>query len=461
MTRPTPLSGFPEWLPEQRIVEQQVLDSLRSTFELWGFASVQTRAVEPLHQLLRKGEIDNEVYVLQRLQAVRAEDRPSPPAPDQLGLHYDLTVPFARYVSENSARLTFPFRRYQIQQVWRGERPQEGRYREFLQADVDIVDRDSLAFHAEVEVAQVMVEALARLPLPGLRLQVNNRKVVEGFYRGLGLADPLLVMRELDKLDKVGAAGVLARLTGPLGLREAQARACLDLASVKGAAATGSDGFLEAVGRLGVSHPLLAEGLDELARLTEALAGTGNDRVRVEADLRIARGLDYYTGAVFETTMDGFANVGSVCSGGRYDALASDGVSTFPGVGISFGVTRALAPLLSRGVLRASRQAPTCVLVALAAEETRPQAAAVAASLRARDIPAQVAPQALKYGKQIRYADRLGIPYVWFPSPADDQLHEVKDIRSGQQVTADPLSWAPPDDDLRPMLLQPREGTQQ
>src|SRR3954447_14265378 len=170
MSRPTPLSGYPEWLPAQRAVEQHVIDVLRRTFELHGFAGIETRAAEPMEQLLRKGEIDKEVYVLRRLHADpdEADDARS------LGLHYDLTVPFARYVLENAGRLEFPFRRYQIQKAWRGERPQEGRYREFAQADIDVVMKDELPFHFDVEVARVMAEALSGLPLPPLRLRVNN-----------------------------------------------------------------------------------------------------------------------------------------------------------------------------------------------------------------------------------------------------------------------------------------------
>ncbi|MDT4926954.1 MAG: histidyl-tRNA synthetase, partial [Pseudonocardiales bacterium] len=186
------LSGFPELLPGQRVVETAVLDRLRQTFELHGFASLETRAVEPLEQMLRKGEIDKEVYVLRRLQA---EDGGSDSG---LGLHFDLTVPFARYVLEHAGHLEFPFRRYQIQKVWRGERPQTGRYREFTQADIDIVARDVLPFHHDVEVARVMAEALATLDfLPPLRLQVNNRKLIEGFYLGLGAPDVPAVMRAI------------------------------------------------------------------------------------------------------------------------------------------------------------------------------------------------------------------------------------------------------------------------
>src|SRR5215204_2974943 len=206
MAKPTPLSGFPEWLPDGRVVEQHVLDTLRRPFELHGFASVETRAVEPLEQLLRKGETDKEVYVLRRLQA-DPEDQAVPAGGDllgsTLGLHFDLTVPLARYVLENAGHLEFPFRRYQLQKAWRGERPQEGRYREFTQADIDIIGRDTLGFHHEVEVALVMSEVLTALPIPPAVIKVNNRKLAEGFFRGVGASDPEAALRALDKLDKV------------------------------------------------------------------------------------------------------------------------------------------------------------------------------------------------------------------------------------------------------------------
>ncbi len=371
--RIAPLSGFPEWLPGQRIVEQHVLDTLREVFELHGFASIETRAVEPLEQMLRKGEIDKEVYVLRRLQADDADaeaDRGR-----QLGLHFDLTVPLARYVLENAGHLDFPFRRYQIQRAWRGERPQEGRFREFTQADIDVIGRDTLGFHHEVEVARVMAEALTRLPLPPVRMQVNSRKLIEGYYRGVGVdSDQAVagVMRVVDKLDKVGEAAVLRMLADEVSLSEEQAKACVSLTTISSAA----DGLRDQVRGLGVSHPLLDEGLDELLRVLDGTASLQSERLAVVADLSVARGLDYYTGTVFETRMAGFEHLGSICSGGRYDALASDGRTTYPGVGISFGVTRTIAPLLSRGLLTASRSTPTCVLVALPGEEGRSAAAA-------------------------------------------------------------------------------------
>ncbi|MDP9183186.1 MAG: ATP phosphoribosyltransferase regulatory subunit, partial [Actinomycetota bacterium] len=290
MARIAPLSGFPEWLPAERIVEQHVLDTLRTVYELHGFSSLETRAVEPLDQLLRKGEIDKEVYVLRRIQAEEGE------ADKGLGLHFDLTVPFARYVLERAGHLEFPFRRYQIQKVWRGERPQEGRYREFTQADIDIIDRDELAFHHEVDLPLVVLEAFAALPFPAATMHVNNRKLAEGFYRGVGADDPSLVLRVVDKLDKIGPDKVRAQLL-EVGLSDAGAAACLALAEITSPDAS----FADQVRALGVTDPLLDQGLEELVRVIEAAHEQAPGRL--VADLKIARGLDYYTGTVYETVL--------------------------------------------------------------------------------------------------------------------------------------------------------------
>ncbi|MCW2846283.1 MAG: histidyl-tRNA synthase [Marmoricola sp.] len=445
MARPTPLSGFPELLPAQRHVEQQVLASLAATFELHGFANVETRAVEPLDQLLRKGETSKEVYVLRRIHDTEGDAG--------MGLHFDLTVPFARYVLENAGRLEFPFRRYQIQKVWRGERPQEGRFREFTQADIDVIGRDTLAFHHDVEVARVMLDALGSLAdpgsigLPGFRLQVNNRKLIQGFYTGLGVTDTDAVMRAVDKLDKYPEDRVGALLVQDAGLTPEQAESCLALARISAP----DSSFVEQVRALGVHHELLDEGLTELAAVIEGCAPLVTDRVRIVADLKIARGLDYYTGTVFETRLDGYESLGSICSGGRYDALATDGRTTYPGVGISLGVSRVLVPLLGKGVVEADRSVPSAVLVAVVDEESRAASDALAGQLRANGVPCEVAPAAQKFGRQIRHAERRGIPYVLFPGVAD-QAPEVKDIRSGDQTAVDPATWTPPVEDLHPRV---------
>ena len=436
MSRPTPLSGFPELLPAARVVEREVIASLSRTFELHGFANIETRVVEPLDRLAKGGEIDKEIYVLRRLQAGDEESDAG------LGLHFDLTVPFARYVLEHAGHLDFPFRRFQIQPAWRGERPQEGRYRQFTQADVDIVGKDVLPFHHDVEVMRVMVDALDALPIPPVSFQFNNRKLIQGFYRGLGLPDVTAAIRTIDKLDKLPAETVADLLVADAGATLEQAQRCLELATIRVA----DTSFVDRVRALDVKDDLLEEGLAELAAVVEG-AGAGQRRtVTVEANLRIARGLDYYTGTVVEIFMEGYERLKSVGGGGRYDALASDGRTTYPGVGVSFGISRSLIPLLSDGVLAGSRSVPSVVLVAVTDEEHRAEADAIATALRGQGIACEVSPNAAKFGKQIRFAERRGIPYVWFGG-------EVKDIRSGEQVPADPATWRPPTEDLRPQVV--------
>lgn len=437
MSKPTPLSGFPELLPAQRYAELEMIQILASTFELHGFANLETRAVEPMDQLLRKGETSKEVYILKRLQDGGDGD-------SGMGLHFDLTVPFARYVLENAGKLEFPFRRYQIQKVWRGERPQQGRFREFTQADIDVVGRDELPFHHDVEVARVMAEALAKLPIPRATVQVNNRKVLEGFYLALGLTDPTEVMRVVDKLDKLPAEKIAELLQEEAGVGAEDAAKVLALAEIS----SPDRSFADRVRALGAAHPLLEEGLDELGQVIEGCADV--EGVDVVVDLRIARGLDYYTGTVFETRLAGYEHLGSICSGGRYDRLASDGRTTYPGVGISLGLSRLIVPLVTDG-FTATRPVPSAVLVALIAEESRGASTALANALRANGVPCEVATSAQKFGKQIRYAERRGIPYVLFPG-ADGAAPQIKDIRTGDQVDVDPATWTPPAADLRPQV---------
>ncbi len=442
MARNASLSGFPEWLPAERLVEQHVLDTLRRTFELHGFSSIETRAVETVGVLLRKGEIDKEVYALSRLQDDAGEEGSgSKVDANQLALHFDLTVPFARYVVENAGYLPFPFRRYQIQKVWRGERPQDGRAREFTQADIDVVGDGELPFRFDVELALVIVEALSALPIPAFKLRVNNRRLAEGFYRGIGLTDTAGVLRSIDKLDKIGPAAVAELLKSELGATDQQAAAALELASIR----TEDTSFVEKVRALGISDELLEQGLDELEQVIAAASVRAPGSV--VADLSIARGLDYYTGTVYETVLVGHENLGSICSGGRYDSLAVKGNRSFPGVGLSIGVTRLVSRIVGQELAVASRSVPTAVLVTLADDGSWSQAQDVAGQLRSRGIATEVAAKAEKFGKQIKYADKRGIPFVWFTG--EDGSHQVKDIRSGEQIDADPKSWTPPAEDLK------------
>lgn len=438
----TSLSGFPEWLPEGRIIEQFILDHIRRVFELHGFAGIETRAVETLDQLESKGETSKEVYLLERLQAVKdAEAGMRPSKERRMGLHFDLTVPFARYVIENANELDFPFKRYQIQKVWRGERPQVGRYREFTQADIDVVGQGELPFHFEVEVPLTMAAALTSLPLPPISVMVNNRKVVQGYCEGIGVDNVEAALRGLDKLDKIGPDGVTVELAES-GINAAQAQKLLALASIR---SSSSAEIRQAVSDLGVTSELLSEGLDELTALLDA-AEERQPGVFV-ADLKIARGLDYYTGSVYETVIQGHEDLGSIGGGGRYDSLATDGKRTYPGVGISIGVSRLMSRILTAPVLQATRKVPTAVLVAVNDEADRAASDRIAVALRSRGIPTDVAPKAAKFGKQIKFADKRGIPFVWFPG-TDGEDDTVKDIRTGEQVSADAHVWMPPVEDL-------------
>ncbi|HZX98726.1 MAG TPA: histidine--tRNA ligase [Dermatophilaceae bacterium] len=441
MSKVRPISGFPEWLPSERIIEQHFLDVIRQTFELHGFASIQTRAVEPIERLSSLGEdTDKEIYAVSRLAAGSDASSRDP----KLGLHFDLTVPFARYVLENAGKLTFPFRRYQIQPVWRGERPQEGRYREFTQCDIDIVDVGELAPQYEAELPLVIADAFSKLPIGPFRIQVNNRKIPEGFYLGIGLTDVQAMLRIVDKLDKIGPDSV-RHLMVAAGATTEQAGAALALAQIN----TPDESFVEQVHALGVQHETLTQGLAELAAVIRV--GAEHAAGLMVADLKVARGLDYYTGTVYETQLIGSESYGSICSGGRYDALASDGRTTYPGVGISIGLSRLLAKIMP--TLSATRATPSCVLVALADETDRARGMGVAAALRQRGIACEVAPVAAKFGKQIMFAQRRGIPFVWFPASGEQNTDSVKDIRSGAQADADAASWMPPAEDLRPRVL--------
>ena len=306
-----------------------------------------------------------------------------------------------------------------------------------------------------------MARALQSLELPPARMRMNDRRLVEGFYRGVGVADVAGALRSVDKLGKIGPDGVARELVAQ-GVSESAADAILHLARIRSSDASFKDAVLD-LWETTPTHEhddaqrLMAEGLAALGALVEAVNAAVPGTA--EADLSIARGLDYYTGAVYETTLEGHEDLGSICSGGRYDSLVAGG--GFPGVGMSIGVSRLVSRLVSRGMLVATRSVPSAVLVAVMDEQTRSASQAIADRLRARGIACEVSPSAAKFGKQIQYADKRGIPFVWFPAvvgglflgteQGDDQ---VKDIRSGEQVPADADAWNPPAEDLKPRIVR-------
>jgi histidyl-tRNA synthetase len=432
IVRPTPVRGFPEWLPEVRIVEQHWLDRIRAGFESYGFCSVETPSVESLEVLTSKGETSQEVYTLRRLQ----ED-PRDASDSGLGLHFDLTVPIARYVAQHFNELVFPFKRYQIQRAWRGERPQEGRFREFTQCDIDVINVDHVPMHFDAEIPRIIHDVMSRLSLPSWTLNVNNRKILEGFYQGIGADDPLEVIRAVDKLDKIGPEGVRELLTTKAGLSGKQADACMELASLRGM----DRSVVEDVAAIGVRSELLSLGLDELAFVMDSLSDLPAGSV--VANLSIARGLDYYTGTVYEGKFTGWPDFGTICSGGRYENLAAAFIRRkLPGIGLSIGLTRIFSKLLAEGLLPTGPSCPTDVLMVVPEDRVRAAVAAqTAARLRGRGMNVELYHQPDKVAKQVRYAARKGIAYVWFPPLTDGREHEVKNMATGEQAVADPGTW--------------------
>lgn len=428
MSKIRPISGYPEWLPGQKRFEQALISKLTQQLELCGFLPIETRAVEPLSTLLSKGD-DKEIYLLRRLHAEADEV-------EKLGLHFDLTVPFARYVEQFQTDLVFPFKRYQIQKVWRGERKQEGRYREFMQCDLDIVGQNFLPNYFDAEMALLLQRMMMLFPAEisdRFQLKLGHRKILQGFYAGLGIEQISEALRCVDKLAKMGADTVTALLINEAGLSVAQAEKALALGQIQ----SSDISFVDHVTALGVSHPLLDEGLVELATVMKNIS----EHDHISVDLSIARGLDYYTGIVYEGFLTGHEHIGAICSGGRYDQLVGGDKKTLPGLGVSIGLTRLLGYGFDRQLFNWQLPSVVKVLVIITEEHMRPSANMVALTLRNRGIGADVFHQVQNFGKQIRHAEKRGIPYVWFVK--EGLLGEVKALATGQQLAADANIWQP------------------
>lgn len=435
--KPKPISGFPEWLPEIRIVEQQWFDHIRRVFEAYGFCSLETPSVEELDVLRAKGEVDKEIYVLERLHA-----DPNEKDEARLALHFDQTVPLARYVAQNFNDLVFPFKRYQIQRVWRGERPQAGRFREFYQCDIDVINVDHLPMHFDAEMPAIIWEILSALPgmeNENIQLRLSNRKILIGLLDEWGLKNKTEeILRVVDKIEKIGADNVYKQL------KEIDCETIEDtitkLASIRATNAKDLKSQIESMND-NVLNPTYLEGLEELEFTLQNLEHLPPGAV--VADLSIVRGLDYYTGTVYETVFTEDPTYGSICSGGRYDDLAGSYINkNLPGVGISIGFSRLFDKLYKSGKFEAARKSPTDVLVTLLNEDDREIANKTARALRQNGHNVEVYHMPRNLKKQLVYAEKKGIPYVWM-LPYEDKGHEVKDMTNKTQSSATPESWAP------------------
>ena len=420
---PRTLSGFMELLPAQQQQLERMMDILRTTYSRYGFTPLDTPVIEASEVLLAKGggETEKQIYRFQKGDA-------------DLALRFDLTVPLAKYVALHGNDLAFPFRRYQIGKVYRGERAQRGRFREFYQADIDIIGDGKLDITNEAEIPSIIYQTFTALGLTRFQIRVNNRKILNGFYAMLGLTDRSGdIMRTVDKLDKIGPHKVRACLMDDVGLTAEQAEEIMRFISITGS----NDQVLSALEDYRGRHELFDQGLDELTTVTRYLAAFGVPEVNFAVDLTIARGLDYYTGTVYETTLLDYPEIGSVCSGGRYDNLAEYYTDRqLPGVGISIGLTRLFYVLGEQGLLNPSLPtAPADVLILPMTQDLTP-AIQLATRLRGAGVRTQLYTEQKKFKAKMNYADKLEVPYVVFLG--DDEiaagLVACKDMTSGEQT---------------------------
>jgi len=432
-----------ELLPREQIAFQRMLDTIRRNYERFGFLPVETPVFELSETLLTKsgGETERQVYFVQSTGALANAKAAEAEAPaeglPELALRFDLTVPLARYVAEHEHELTFPFRRYQIQRVYRGERAQRGRFREFYQCDIDVIGKDGLSTRFDAEILAVIHAVFSDLGIGEFTIQLNNRKLMRGFFEAQGVSDSeqqALVLREVDKLDKRGADYVRETLQGPdFGLPADAVQRILDFVEVR---STGHADAIAKLDSLGQGNPTLAEGVAELREVLQLVQALGVPESAYCLNFSIARGLDYYTGTVYETQLDAYPQIGSICSGGRYDNLASHYTkSKLPGVGISIGLTRLFWQLREAGLIAGSDESSVQALVALMDDASLADSLDIARRLRAAGINTEVQMEPRKLAKQFQYASRAGIRFVVLAGE-DERARgavTVKDLSREQQ----------------------------
>ena len=419
--QPRTLSGFMELLPKQQLVMEEMMQVLRETYSLYGFTPLDTPIIEASEVLLAKagGETEKQIYRFTK-------------GDSDLSLRFDLTVPLAKYVALHYAELAFPFRRYQIGKVYRGERAQRGRFREFYQADIDIIGDGKLDIANEAEIPAIIYRTFSRLGLEKFQIRVNNRKILNGFYGMLGLSEKSGdIMRTVDKLDKIGSEKVQELLITEIGVSEENANEILKFIAIKGA----NEEVLHALEGYRGRHDLFDAGLEELKAVVKYLNAFGVPKESFAVDLTIARGLDYYTGTVYETTMLEHPEIGSVCSGGRYDNLAEYYTEKIlPGVGISIGLTRLFYVLNEQKMLRQGGASADVLLLPMT-EDLSP-AIELATKFRDAGIKVQLYAEQKKFKAKMNYADKLGVPFVVFlgEDEVKEQVVSCKDMTTGEQT---------------------------
>ena len=420
---PRTLSGFMELAPQQQMKMERMLQILRESYSLYGFTPLDTPVIESAEVLLAKGggETEKQIYRFQK-------------GDSDLALRFDLTVPLAKYVAAHYSELSFPFRRYQIGKVYRGERAQRGRFREFYQADIDVIGDGKLDIINEAEIPAIIYTAFTRLGLKKFRIRVNNRKILNGFYAMNGMSEKAQdIMRIVDKLDKVGEVKIKQMLIDELDMRPYKAENVLDFMAIKGSNA-------EILERLEIYRGMdetFDLGLEELRAVVQHLAAFGVPEENFAVDLTIARGLDYYTGTVYETELIDYPEIGSVCSGGRYDNLAEYYTDRqLPGVGISIGLTRLFYVLQEQGLLSDELLTAPCDVLVIPMTEDQGPAIAAATALRSAGLRAQLYTEKRKFKAKMSYADKIRVPYVVLlgEDEIDKGMLSVKNMLTGEQT---------------------------
>ncbi len=415
-------SGFNEYLPSDQILFNSMIETIRKSYESFGFVPLDTPVIERAEVLLAKsgGDTEKQVYRFTK-------------GDSDLAMRFDLTVPLARYVSLHYGELTFPFRRYHIGRVYRGERPQKGRYREFYQCDIDIVGNGTLSILNDAEIVGVIYQTFKALDLGGFTVMINNRKVLGGFFESFGVTNITEVLRAVDRLDKAGPEAVSKEL-GELGLSSECIEATLKLVALCGKPS-------EVIGEIktwNIDNTLFNEGLSELETVCSAVKGYGVPEDCFKVNLRIARGLDYYTGTVYETFLNDHPELGSICSGGRYDELASNYTNQkLPGVGIAIGLSRLFSQLKESGLLRGTERSSVTDVLVVPMDDCLDYALKTASAMRRRGYSVETYLNGGKMAKKMGYADKLGIPFVLVcgESERDDGTVTVKNMATGEQKT--------------------------
>ena len=424
--KPNTVSGFVEWLPEEKILENKMLSIIRKNFKIFGFSQIETPAVERVEVLTSKGGNEKEIYALRRLTAQSGDDA------KELALRFDLTVPLARYVAQHFYKLSFPFRCYQIQKVWRGERPQAGRFREFYQCDIDVIGDEKLDLLIDAEIISVIYRIFQEMKIGPFIIRINNRKILQGYFQYIGINrnNWVKTMRIIDKLEKFGLEKVLLELKS-LGIENSKCKDLINFLSQNQEA----DQMMRKLNTMRVNE-LFSEGIQEIASVVERVKFFKIPAEAFQVDLSIARGLDYYTSTVYETNLVNYPALGSICSGGRYNDLAGYFINRkLPGVGISIGITRLLSQLIKTGLLTQCSIASESVLVTVLDRNYIKTYVEIATLLRNAGVKTEVYFEQKKINSQMKYANRKGFPAVVIAGDMELQKSrvQVKNMKTGEQ----------------------------